>query len=176
MAEQVRVGIVYEVQPEPPDPDQTVWLDAGAIRLGLEPRVVDPERLREAYAGDEAALAEIEANQPEGGFHDSGVSIHVLGSDDGHEYLRFDAFQDDPHYHYVKPSGNHNHWVPFDPISGGDILSFALRCLRERLDPMLRAAGGDAVADALDPASQAPVIDEIERRARALRDQSQNQT
>ena len=172
MSQQVRVGIVYRVQPEPPDPEHTIWLDAGAVRFGVEPRVVDPESLRTAYAGNENALAEIEANQPEGGFYDSGVSIHVVGAADGHEYLRFDAFEDDPHYHYVEPSGVHNHWVPFDPVAGGDVLAFALRSLRERLDPMLRAAGGDAVADRLDPAELAPAIDELERRAIALREQS----
>ena len=167
-----KVGIVYRVQPEPPDPQHCRWLEAGAVRFGLEYRVLDPARLAEVYAGSAEDLAEIEAHSPEGGFHGAGVSIHVVGSADGHEYLRFDAFDDDPHYHYVRPSGDHNHWVPFDPVAGGDMLAFALRCLRERLAPMLREAGGDEVADRLEPERQAPVIDEIERLASEVRKQA----
>jgi len=163
--EDAKIGIVYRVQPEPPDPKNCQWLEAGAVRLGLEYRVLDPARLAEAYAGSDEDLAEIEANSPEGGFFGSGVSIHVVGAVDGHEYLRFDAFDDDPHYHYVRPSGDHNHWVPFDPVAGGDMLEFALRSLRERLGPMLREARGQEVAALLQPDQQMPVIDEIERLA-----------
>lgn len=172
MGEEAKIGIVYQMQPEPPDPQHCRWLEAGAVRFGLEHRVVDPARLAEAYAGNEADLAELEAHSPEGGFHDSGVSIHVVGADDGHEYLRFDAFEDDPHYHYVRPTGDHNHWIPFDPVAGGDLLEFALRGLRERLGPMLQAAGGEKVAERLDPAEQGPVIDELERLAYEARKQA----
>ena len=168
----MKVGIVYQMQPEPPDPDSCRWIEAGAVRLGLEYRVVDPERLAEAYAGSAEDLAELEAHSPEGGFHGAGVSIHVVGAADGHEYLRFDAFEDDPHYHYVRPSGDHNHWVPFDPIAGGDILDFALRSLRERLGPMLCEAGGEKVAAQLETEKQAAAIDEIERLAREARQQA----
>jgi hypothetical protein len=165
----VKVGIVYQMQPEPPDPDSCRWIEAGAVRLGLEYRVVDPARLAKAYAGSAEDLAELEAHSPEGGFHGAGVSIHVVGAADGHEYLRFDAFEDDPHYHYVRPSGDHNHWVPFDPIAGGDMLDFALRSLRERLGSMLCEAGGEKIAAQLEAEKQAAAIDEIERLAREAR-------
>ena len=159
-----KLGIVYEMQPEPPHP-ACRWFDAGAVRLGVEYRNVDPEALRALYAGSEKDLAELERHSPEGGFHDAGVSIHVVGADDGHEYLRFDAFDDDPHYHYIRPSGDHNHWVPFDAVAGGDVLAFALRCLRERLAPMLAQAGGAAVAEKLEPPRVRRAIDEVERVA-----------
>jgi hypothetical protein len=171
MEESVKIGIVYQVQPEPPDPEACRWFEAGAIRFGLEYRVLDPERLAEAYSDNPEDLAELEANSPEGGFFGSGVSIHVTGSSDGHEYLRFDAFDGDPHYHYVRPTGDHNHWVPFDPIAGGDMLSFAFTCLRERLESMLNQAGGESIASQLDSAEQQPVLDEIERLAFQIRDQ-----
>ena len=32
------------------------------------------------------------------------LAIHVLGTDDGHEYLRFDVFDREPHYHYLHPA------------------------------------------------------------------------
>jgi hypothetical protein len=171
MTEEARIGIVYQVQPEPPDPENCRWFDAGAIRLGLEYRDVDPDRLAQAYAGSKEDLAEILANSPDGGFSDSGMSIHVSGAEDGHEYLRFDAFEDDPHYHYVRPTGDHNHWVPFDSIGGGDMLDFAFACLRERLPAMLTEAGGAPIAARLDGAKLAPVIDEVERLAYQIREE-----
>lgn len=166
---EVRFGVVYEVQPEPLDPAATTWVEAGAVRFGIESRNVTPESLREAYRDDPEGLAEIEANSPEGGFSDEGVSIHVLGTEDGHEYLRFDAFAGDPHYHYIHRSGERNHWVPFDDIAGGDVVEFALCCLRERLPAMLTAAGGESVARRLDASVQAPAVDEVARRIRSAR-------
>ncbi len=163
-----KYGVVYKVQPEPPDPAACTSFEAGAVTLVLEYRSVDPERLERAYADRPEDLAEIRRLSPEGGFTDTGVSIHVFGTQDRHEYLRFDVFQDDPHYHYVHPTGDCNHWVPFDPIAGGDMFRFAMTCLRERLDGMLRFAGGAAVAAALDPKRIAPAVDALEKKARAL--------
>lgn len=162
------LGVIYQVQPQPPEPAYTRWLPAGAVTFGVEHRDVDPAGLATTYGADTAAMDEIEQHSPEGGFHDSGVSLHVNGTDDGHEYLRFDLFEGEPHYHYVRPSGDHNHVVPVDPVAQGDLLAFALRCLRERLAPMLAEAGGDQVAARLDPAVQGPVLDEVERLARSL--------
>lgn len=163
-----KLGIVYKIQPEPPHPECR-WFDAGALRLGVEYRNVEPEALRQLYAGNAEQLAELERHSPAGGFRDAGVSIHVVGAADGHEYLRFDAFDDDPHYHYIRPSGDHNHSVPFDSVAGGDVLAFALRSLRERLAPMLAEAGGAALAAQLEPALLRRAIDEVERVALAVR-------
>jgi hypothetical protein len=38
-------------------------------------------------------VAEVGANLPEGGVDDSGVSIHVVGAEDGHEYIRSDLLE-----------------------------------------------------------------------------------
>jgi hypothetical protein len=165
-----RYGVVYQIPPEPPDPQGTRWFPAGAVTFGLEYREIDPEGLAAAYAHDPDQLAELEALSPEGGYEACGVSIHVKGSEDDHEYLRFDVFDDDPHYHYVRPGGGHNHWVPFDPIAGGDLLPHAITCLRERLAAMLTEAGGEKIAAQLDPATQAPKIDELERLAYEVRE------
>jgi hypothetical protein len=170
------VGVVYQVQPQPPEADNTRWFPAGAVTFGVEYRDVDPEALAATYASDPEAWAEIVANSPDGGFSDTGVSLHVNGAEDGHEYLRFDLFEDDPHYHYVWPSGDHNNVVPFDAVAYGDVYDFAFGRLRERLEAMLRQAHGDAVADRLDPAVQGPVIDEIEALARQVRDAQRAQS
>lgn len=166
-----KYGVVYQIPPEPPHPEATRWIAAGAVTFGLEYRDVNPEGLAAAYAHDPNQLAQLQALSPEAGYTACGVSIHVKGSGDGHEYLRFDVFDDDPHYHYVRPMADHNHWVPFDAIAGGDMLPFAIRCLRERLGEMLIEAGGEAIAEKLDPALQRPGIDAIERLASAVREQ-----
>lgn len=167
--DQPKYGVVYNVQPEPMDPAACTPFEAGAVTFVLEYRSVDPARLEAAYADRPEDLAEIRKFSPEGGFTDTGLSIHVLGTQDRHEYLRFDVFQDDPHYHYVHPAGDRNHWVPFDPIAGGDMFEFAITCLRERLPSMLSFAGGREVAAAVDRRRVAPVVDALEKRARAIR-------
>src|SRR5690606_35752057 len=116
----------------------TRWFDAGAVRIGVEYRDVDPEALLATYEGDADHLAELQARSPEGGFSDRGVSLHVCGADDGHEYLRFDVFDGEPHYHYVVPGAETlNNVVEFDAVAHGDMLPFALGCLRHRLAEML---------------------------------------
>jgi hypothetical protein len=165
------IGIVYQVQPEAPDPARCTRFEASAVVFVLEGRVVDPESLAASYADDPDGLAEIERHSPEGGFYDSGVSVHVIGTQDGHEYLRFDIFDDDPHYHYVRPSLDHNHWIPFDPIAAGDMLPFVMRCLRERLGAMLSEAGGAEVAGDLKTSEIAEAVDRLEAAAIIARDE-----
>lgn len=165
-----RVGKVYGMPPQPWDEADTRWYDAGAIRIGVEYRDVDPQALLDTYGDDPAHLAELEARSPEGGFSDRGVSLHVCGADDGHEYLRFDVFDGDPHYHYVLPGAETvNNVVEFDAVAHGDMLPFALDCLRSRLPIMLRHAGGEAVADRLDPAAVGAAVDRVAEVAEAVR-------
>ncbi|MGI9576569.1 MAG: DUF7700 domain-containing protein [Microthrixaceae bacterium] len=154
------LGQTYDVQPLPPDIEHTVYLDAGPLSIGVEYRVVDPEALSAAYEGDD--LAEIEAHSPEGGFSDEGLSIHVIAVADQHEYLRFDAFDDEPHYHYVDRSLGTNTVVGFDEATNGPMLPWVLSRLRHRLDPMLRRAGAAHVADALPPGCGAVVAGLVE--------------
>ncbi len=141
------LGQTYNVQPVPPDPDHTVYFDAAPLRIGVEYRVVDPEALEAAYEGDD--LAEIEEHSPEGGFTDEGLSIHIESVTDDHEYIRFDAFDDDPHYHYVDKAAGTNTLVGFDVAAHGPVVPWVLGQIRERLDPMLRRAGAPHVAETL---------------------------
>jgi hypothetical protein len=167
------IGKVYGIPPQPPVDEQTHRVAAGAVTLGVEYRALDPESLRATYADNPAYLAELEARSPDGGFTDEGVSIHVWGSDDGHEYLRFDVFADEPHYHYVHNTGSAgevvNNVVDFDVVASGDMLRWALECLRTRLPEMLRAAGGDRVAAAVDPEVVAHAVDDVARLAATVR-------
>ena len=165
-------GTTYSIPPQPPVAANNHLFPAGALTFGVEYRDVDPQSLRATYAGNEEQLAELEARSPEGGFSDNGVSIHVCGTDDGYEYLRFDIFDDEPHYHY-----NHRHddgtienqVVDFDPTAGGDMLPWAIRCLRYRLVEMLEAAGGRRLVDQLDPSKIGEVLGEVIMAAEQVR-------
>jgi hypothetical protein len=163
------IGKVYNIPPQPPAPENTRYLPAGALTFGVEYRGVDPESLAEAYAKDPAQLAELEENSPEGGFSDEGVSIHVCGTDDGHEYVRFDVFDDEPHYHYIHrtPNGAEvvNNVIDFDTAAHGEMLPWAIECLRTRLPAMLTEAEGRHLVSQLDSELVGRVADEVQQMA-----------
>ena len=105
------------------------------------------------------------------------MSLHVFDAADGHEYVRFDVFDADPHYHY-----NHrgpevvNNVVEFDVIAHGDMLPWALDRIRTRLPEMLTEAGGTHLVDGLDQAAieqalerVAPMAEEAQSASRAIR-------
>jgi hypothetical protein len=160
------IGNVYNIPPQPPAPENTRYLPAGAITFGIEYRDVDPESLTATYAKDPAQLAEFEEISPEGGFSDEGVSIHVCGTDDGHEYVRFDVFDDEPHYHYIHrtPTGAEvvNNVINFDTTAHGEMLPWAIGCLRTRLPAMLTEAEGGHLVSQLDSELVARVVDEVQ--------------
>ena len=81
------IGKVYTIPPQPPVAENTRRLPAGNLTIGVEYRAVDPASLQSTYAGNDAHLAELFERWPGGGFTDQGVSIHVWGTDDEHEYL-----------------------------------------------------------------------------------------
>jgi hypothetical protein len=166
------IGKVYNIPPQPPVAEHSHELPAGPLTFSVEYRNVDPGALRATYAANAAHLAELDARSPEGGFTDEGVSIHVCGTDDGHEYLRFDVFDDEPHYHYVHHSADGNvvnQVIDFDTVADGDMLSWAIERLRSRLPEMLTAAGGSHLAARLDMSAIAPVIDEVAAMAEQAR-------
>ena len=118
------IGKIYTIPPQPPVLENTRVLPAGNVTFGVEYRVVDPASLQATYSGNDEHLAELFERWPGGGFTDEGVSIHVWGTDDEHEYLRFDAFDDEPHYHYNHPTGPDgddvvNNVIDFDGVANG---------------------------------------------------------
>lgn len=158
-------GIVYSVAPIPPDPEHTTWIEAGALRFGVEFRQLDDAELAANYEGRE--MQEIRAALQDRTVQDNGVSIHVAGAEDGHEYLRFDLFEQDPHYHYIEPSGERQTVVQFDRVAMGEMLPWALGQLRHRLPQMLERAGGKALVPRLDRARLDAGIARVETLARA---------
>ncbi len=145
--------------PIPPIPENTTWFPAGAVTFGVEYRVLD-EELLESFHQDPSFETQVTHDE-------SGVSIHVSGTEGGEEYLRFDCFDEAPHYHYIIPEEQHQLWVPFDTAANGPALAWTLTCLRERLGPMLRQAGADDLAESYDVAVVNAVLDDVERAARS---------
>ena len=162
------VGTTYNVPPMPPDPASTDWLEAPPLRVGIEYRKVDPEALAATYGDDADHMAEIDEHSPEGGFSDEGVSIHVVVDADDHEYLRFDVFVDEPHYHYVDKQAGTNTVVEYDTVAHGAMTPWMLSQLRERLGDMLRHAGAADAAAVIDAEGASDLARRVEDHLRSI--------
>ena len=159
------IGKVYAISPQPPVEENMRYFDAGALRFGVEYRALDPESLIETYNDRPEELAEMLKQSPEGGFADEGVTVHVFDATDGHEYLRFDMFDDEPHYHYIHKTTDGsivNNVIDFDVPALGDMLPWTFERLRTRLDVMLVEAGGDTLAQKVDAATVGKALSDVE--------------
>ena len=155
-------GTTYTVPPIPPDPEHTTYIDAGALRIGVEWRRLDDQELAANYEGE--AMEEVQA-AIEGDVEDNGVSLHVMGAEDGLEYLRFDMFEREPHYHYILPSGEKQTIMEYDRVALGEMLPWALHQLRTRLSEMLAFAGGQDLVPKIDRERLEASLVEVERLA-----------
>ncbi|MDA1013069.1 MAG: hypothetical protein O3A00_01295 [Planctomycetota bacterium] len=81
---------------------------------------------------------------------DRGPAIRVFGNVDGQavQLLRFDCFEDDPHFHY-DPVGK-NVKFHLDPLTMGDALEFSLRQIGSVLRAMIAKAGFAEFAESVD--------------------------
>lgn len=82
-------------------------------------------------------------------FDGFGGTVHVLDSSDRTEYLRFDCFENIPHYHYIRPAEGANTVVRIDEIAEGDPVGWTLGRLRDRLAEMLDHTGAASLAAAV---------------------------
>lgn len=153
----------YDSMPIPPIEANTEWFDAGALRFGVEYRVLTAEvaaaaQVERAAGSDQADTA---------AFDDRGVSIHVVGRDaeGALEYLRFDCFDEDPHYHYVSWRARSNEMLHIDPIADGDPLAWTLERLRTRLPQMLARAGAEPIAARVDARAVEAVLPRVAEAA-----------
>jgi hypothetical protein len=157
----------YSVMPIPPIEAHTRYFSAGPIRLGVEYRL-----LSDAVAA--AAQLEVADGDERGQtteLDDRGVSIHVFGTEDGEEreFLRFDCFVEDPHYHYISWRERRNEMLHMDAVATGDPVDFALGCIERRLPALLERAGAVDVAQAVDADSLLRVIPQLRSEAMRLR-------
>jgi|HubBroStandDraft_6_1064221.scaffolds.fasta_scaffold28969_2 hypothetical protein len=149
----------------PPVPDNCVSVSAGPVVFVVESRTLD----------DEAAGMTNGLEPPDDTaefFEDRGPTLHVFGAADGVEHLRFDCFEDQPHYHYFRSAEKAQIVRRIDQYAEGDPLQWAIERVRDRLPEMLEQCGqGELAADARANRDLiVGVIEEIERLLHAARD------
>ncbi len=160
----------YDQMPIPPVEAHTTLFEAGVISIGVEYRLLD-----DAIAA--ASRMEQAVGSSSGGVHfsDSGVSLHVFGGlGEGRlEFIRFDCFDEDPHYHYVNWREHSNQMIHIDPDALGDPTAWAMERMRTRLPEMLTRAGAAEIASQVDPSlieAILPAVAEEAQRARLRHD------
>jgi hypothetical protein len=99
---------------------------------------------------------------------DQGVSVQIVGSVDGRErqLLRFDCFDNRPHYHYDPE--NRNIRIMLDPTTTGNPLRWTMTQLRTRLPAMLERAGYPHIAQQMALSLLAATLDEVDAKAGAM--------
>jgi hypothetical protein len=176
------IGHHHPFPPEPIVAEDTLYVEAGPVRIGVEHRRLSgiADRLQAAHHGTpfESVFDEWRRNRTQGkqgaprvttgmAGPGRGVSLHVLDADSGHEYLRFDCFDAVPHYHYLRPwaipQECDNHSIDFDEVAHGPMTPWALNTLRTRLSDMLIEAGGADAAERLDPSAVTVAVDKVEQ-------------
>jgi hypothetical protein len=96
---------------------------------------------------------------------DQGVCLQVVGNVGGKEteLLRFDCFDNHPHYHYGPE--NKNVRIMLDPTLTGNPLRWTVTQLRSKLPAMLARAGYEDLALQIDPSQLVQKLDEVEAKA-----------
>jgi hypothetical protein len=164
------LGKVFNVAAAPIDEAVTTWFPASAVKFGLEYRRLTPELaadLRNKLPED------VRTQFPNRVTTSEGWSLHVCGADDGHEYIRFDFFEDGPHYHYLHRTGPGelpvNHRIFFDPVADGPMWEWTMERMRTRLPEILRECRGEDLAGQLSPAAVEAALQAMDGKVRALR-------
>ena len=92
---------------------------------------------------------------------DRGPSVRVFGEMDGErvQLLRFDCFDDDPHYHYA-PTGL-NRMFHLDPLTMGCPVAFTLDQVGRNTRAMIAAAGFESFAEGVDQSELSAGVSEV---------------
>ena len=135
-----RRGRRYDQMPIPMVTEDCIPVDAGAVQLVVESRSLTNSIIEDTYGG------KVHHDVP---FDDFGASLHVCGTADGLEHLRFDCFEHEPHYHYIDNAAGANTVVRIDELAVGDPVEFTLSCVEGHLADMLRHSGVGHLADAV---------------------------
>jgi predicted DNA-binding ribbon-helix-helix protein len=98
---------------------------------------------------------------------DRGPSLQVLGDVDGKrvQLLRFDCFENEPHFHY-DPQGKNNR-IFLNKTRVSDPIAWSMDYLRGNFASLIRIAGYSGLADRLDEAALTAALPGVEK---ALRD------
>ncbi|WP_244931499.1 hypothetical protein [Nocardioides sp. W7] len=152
------LGRTYAVMPIPMVPEHCVEVPAGPLTFVVEARRLSDEAINE-NAFDRGRPDQTVVS----GIDDGGACVHVLDAEDGLEWLRFDCFDNEPHYHYVRNGESANQVVRFDQFAEGDPETWTLQRLRTSLPAMLRYAGAAALAETVAEADLTAAVDEVAR-------------
>jgi hypothetical protein len=156
------MSIRYEVLPIPAIARFTRIFEAGAISFGIEYRRLNEQIIAEEYGADaRAKFGNVTPDSLGDVIDEDGISVHVFGTEDGQEYLRFDCFEDYPHYHYLEPQAGHQTVIEFDSAAHGPMVAWVLAALRSRLPEMLVQAGAVAIAERVDRALVEKVLVDV---------------
>lgn len=153
--------------------DEMQYVEAGVVTIGVVHREFTLQSL-EPYRGSPGVQEIVDRIENEG-FYDRGVSVYVFQAGTKRDYLRFDCFEAEPHYHYHhlyalqdagvpiemrhQPIARHAesvtmngfwHQLPFDSAANGDMRTWTLDRLRTRLPDMLAEAGEPDLAAQVD--------------------------
>jgi hypothetical protein len=153
----------YDIMPIPPVEAHSERFEAGPVSIWVEYRLLD-DAIAAAHTVTEGYDGEITTVQ------DRGVSLHVFGKPGGRdgdevEFLRFDCFDEDPHYHYVSYERTTNEMVHLDPAAQGDPLEWALDRIRTRLPQLLARAGDRELAAVVDVAAVEAILPKVAEAA-----------
>ena len=98
---------------------------------------------------------------------DRGPSLRIYGDVEGKpvQLLRFDCFENQPHFHY-DPEGKNNQ-LRMDKAHVSDPIAWSMDYLRGNFASQIRIAGYGKLADRLDEAALAGILPGVEK---ALRD------
>lgn len=123
----------------------STYLDAGPISIAVE---------RRALGSDKSRMVR-------------GPSVHIFSFDRKREFLRFDMFGGELHYHYILDGPQHNIVWGYDEDANGPMLDWVIASLRERLPAMLRRSGEVELAARVERDGwDTSVLSEVERLAR----------
>lgn len=148
-------GFLYDTMPIPMVPEHCVPVEAGPVTFIVESRLLTNEILLTDLPEGAVDLAGTT-------YDDFGATVHVCDPG-GTEYLRFDCFEHDPHYHYLMQDQGQNLVSRIDEVAEGDPMEWTLGRLRTRLAPMLELAGAAEVARAVTRAGATidPAVDAV---------------
>ena len=144
------------------------------VRVATMKALPDDE---EIAAASEIAAARGSDMGPGAGMNDRGVSLHVYAVEGGErlEHLRFDCFEEDPHYHYVSWKDRTNQMVHIDVTAVGDPVDWALDCIGTRLPQMLDRAGASETVKKLDLIALQTILPRVTEAAYQARFHSDEQ-
>jgi hypothetical protein len=151
--------------PIPPVKENMETFEAGPIRIGVEFRVITDEIVGALGLSETAAANEYR------NLNDNGVSIHVFVKVDNgeRERVRFDCFQEDPHYHYFSADLSIVDIIHIDPSMTGDPLAWVLERIGTRLPQLLQRAGVENGAQLVERESLERILPMVTEAAYRLR-------